>query len=324
MKEKRVINREINSVAITGPTGAIGMAIIGYCIKQNIELILITHKESKRNIRIPDSDLINIIYSDITEYDCIETEVTADAFVHLAWTNTIGEGRNNVEAQLKNVECTLAAVRLAKRLKCRVFLGAGSQAEYGRVDGYLNSAVGVFPENGYGMAKLCAGQMSRLLCSQLGIEHIWTRVLSIYGPYDGENSMIISSIKKILAGEETAFTKGEQKWDYLFSADAADMLVGLLLKGENGKTYCIGSGVCRPLKDYIRVMYESITRRICTDDEMGIGKVAYSDKQVMMLCADISELVDVIGDIEVTPFEEGIAKTIDWLNSGFGKEFVGI
>ena len=54
------------------------------------------------------------------------------------------------------------AVNLAHRLGCEFFIGAGSQAEYGRVEGKLNAQVPTNPENGYGMAKLCAGQMSRV------------------------------------------------------------------------------------------------------------------------------------------------------------------
>ncbi len=59
------------------------------------------------------------------------------------------------------------------------FIGAGSQAEYGRVEGKLNSQVPAFPENGYGMAKLCAGQMTRIQCESWESD-IWTRILSVY------------------------------------------------------------------------------------------------------------------------------------------------
>ena len=33
-------------------------------------------------------------------------------------------------------------------------------------------------------AKLCAGQMTRIACAQKGIQHVWARILSVYGPYD--------------------------------------------------------------------------------------------------------------------------------------------
>lgn len=314
--------REIRRIAMTGPTGAIGMAIIQKCIEEQIELLLITRADSPRNANIPKSQYVSLLYADISEYDKIDVEELSlndsqryDAFIHLAWSGTIGNGRNDMELQTKNIQCTLAAVRLAHRLGCKVFLGAGSQAEYGRVEGYLSADTPTFPENGYGIAKLCAGQMSRILCEQLQLEHIWLRVLSIYGPYDGENTMVTSAIRGFLNGEETSFTEGEQKWDYLFGEDAASMIVRLLQNGRNGQIYCIGSGRYRMLKEYIKDIYQAVYDKEGTEEEMGIGKVPYGSKQVMFLCADVSELENDIGAITLTPFSEGIRKTVLWYKS---------
>lgn len=313
------MSREIRRIVMTGPTGAIGMAIIQKCIEAKIELILITRADSPRNVNIPKSEHITIIHADISEYDRINVEElnvegpkSVDAFIHLAWSGTIGNGRNDMELQTKNIQCTLSAVRLAHRMGCKVFLGAGSQAEYGRVEGYLNADTPTFPETGYGMAKLCAGQMSRVFCEQLGIEHIWVRVLSIYGPCDGENTMVTSAIRGFLNGEETSFTAGEQKWDYLFSEDASDIIIRLLQNGRNGQVYCGGSGRNRMLKEYIKEIYQTVFDKEGTEEAIGIGKIPYAPKQVMFLCADISELEKDIGKIAMTPFREGIRKTVEW------------
>lgn len=313
------MSRQIRRIAMTGPTGAIGMAIIQKCIEEQIELLLIMRADSPRNVNIPKSKYVSLLYADISEYDKIDVEELElddskgyDAFIHLAWSGTIGAGRNDMDIQTKNIQCTLAAVRLAHRLGCKVFLGAGSQAEYGRVEGYLNADTPTFPENGYGIAKLCAGQMSRILCEQLHLEHIWLRVLSIFGPYDGENTMVTSAIRGFLNGEETSFTAGEQKWDYLFSEDAADMIVRLLQSGRNGRIYCIGSGRYRMLKEYIKDIYQAVYDKEGTEEELGIGKMPYGPKQVMFLCADVSELEKDIGAITLTPFSEGIQKTVLW------------
>lgn len=45
---------------------------------------------------------------------------------------------------------------------------------------------------------------------------------------------------------------------------------------------------------------------------IGIGKLPYNEKQIMFLCANASELENDIGKIEITPFEKGIKKTIEW------------
>ena len=207
-----------------------------------------------------------------------------------------------------NVKYALDAVNVAAVMGCSAFIGAGSQAEYGRVEGKLNSQVPAFPENGYGMAKLCAGQMTRIQCEKLGIRHIWTRILSVYGPYDGSATMVMSTIGKLLRGEKPSCTKGEQMWDYLYSKDAGKAFYLLGEKGINGKVYCIGGGEARPLKDYI----EDIRDAVNPQAEIGFGEVAYGPRQVMYLCADIQDLVKDTGFAPDYKFSEGIAETVEW------------
>lgn len=316
------MKREINSIVITGPTGAIGMAVIRACMEKGIRMLVITRKNSKRNSNIPDSDYISVLHADIAQYDEIDTEVLLknhagnyDAFLHLAWMGTTGNDRNDALLQGENVEYTMAAVRLAKRMGCKVFMGAGSQAEYGRVEGFLNSQTPTSPENEYGKAKLLAGNKSRELCEELGLLHIWLRVLSIYGPFDNENSMVTSAIRGFLEEKETAFTPGEQKWDYLYSHDAADIILRLLAFGKSGKVYCVGSGRQRLLKEYILDIYRAIWEKDATPEQIGIGKMPYPPNQVMFLCADTSELEEDIGSLPFTPFLEGIRQTVVWYRS---------
>ena len=198
---------------------------------------------------------------------------------------------------------------LAKSLGCKKFIGAGSQAEFGRFEGALNSDVPTNPENEYGKAKLKSSSETRALCEKYGISHIWVRVLRVYGPFDGERSMIISSLRKMLSNKKTFFTKGEQFWDYLYSKDAGRAFRLLGFKGNNGKIYVLGSGKARKLKEYINIMAEQTGY----SDLSGIGVIDYSDKQVMYLKADITELSKDTGFIPITEFEEGIKETIEYV-----------
>lgn len=296
---------------ITGATGAIGMALIRLLRTHKIEVVAIVRPESSRNSRLKE-------FSDVTVIACSLDRLTnlvnddrmdeADFFFHLGWSGTTGDLRDNLELQLENVRDTLGAVELAYLTGCKVFVGAGSQAEYGIFHEKLSEETRTVPTTGYGIAKLCAGQMSRQACRQRGIRHIWARILSVYGPYDGENSMIISSLRKMLQNEPTSFSKAEQEWDYLYCDDAANALYLSALKGRNQTTYVVGSGVVRPLQDYIAVM----NRLSGSTNEPGIGKLPYSEQQAMYLCADINSLQYDTGFYPQVDFEEGIKRTIEW------------
>lgn len=256
---------------------------------------------------MPEHPRLRILEADQEEYaDIALPQGKWDVFYHFSWGGTFGEARNDLELQINNIRCTLEAVRLAHRSGCDTFIGAGSQAEYGRYEGVLRADTPTMPENGYGMAKLCAGQMSRQLCAQLGMRHIWTRILSVYGPGDGENTMISTAIRNFLAGKPTHFTKGEQMWDYLYAGDAADIFCLLGEKGKDGKTYVVGSGRARPLRDYIEI----IAGMLKVSGTLGIGDIPYADRQVMHLCADVGPLREDLGYVPGTEFAAGIRETI--------------
>ena len=291
-------------IVITGPTGAIGMALIKKCLEQNKEVLAICHRGSKRIEQIPKDDRIKIIEADLQDYGNLNIDLhdNYEVFIHLAWNGTFGDTRNDMRLQSDNIKYTLDAIELAHRLGCKTFIGAGSQAEYGRVNKPLRPDTPTFPENGYGIAKLAAGHMSRIRCEQLGIKHIWARIFSVYGPYDGEYTMVMSTLKKMLAGEETHFTVGDQIWDYLYSEDAADMILNLAETAKHGTIYCVASGDSRSLKDYIKDMYEATGCKA----RLGLGDIPYNDRQVMCLCVDNEHILPG----KRTPFIEGIKETI--------------
>lgn len=301
----------MNRVIITGPTGSIGTALMEHLVDNQVEVLAIVRRNSKRINNIPKNSSIRVLELDLNEIKTLPEYVDGkkyDTFFHFGWDGTFGNSRNNMNGQLLNIQYTLNAVEAAASVGCTKFIGAGSQAEYGRYEGSLSATTPTFPENGYGIAKLCAGQMSRILCEQKGIEHIWTRILSIYGPHDGMATMIMSTIGKLLNNERPSLTEGEQLWDYLYSKDAGKAMYLIGEKGIHGKIYCIGSGVVKPLKEYIEILKAQIN----PNAEMGYGDIPYAEKQVMHLCADIEDLVNDTGFKADYSFEEGIKETIQW------------
>lgn len=297
---------------ITGATGAVGTALIKELISHNIEVLVFCREGSKRNVQIPSHELVTIKYCALNELETVQNDTgkNYDVFYHFAWAGTTGAARNDMYLQNQNVRYALDAVAAAKRFGCQLFIGAGSQAEYGRVEGLLRPDTPTFPEMGYGIGKLCAGQMTREYAHQLGMEHIWVRILSVYGPNDGTQSMVMSTILKLKNGEVPEFTKGEQLWDYLYSGDAANAFRLLGEKGCDGKVYVLGSGKARPLAEYIKDIKNSVNAKA----EIALGAIPYGKKQVMHLQADVTQLKQDTGWENITSFREGIRRIIEQKN----------
>ena len=302
--------RTIKTAVITGPTGAVGTALCEILAKNGVSVYAAVRPGSGRAVRLENLTGVQTVSCDASELQSLSEKlagVRADAFFHLAWAKTVGQGRNDMPAQIQNIRYTIDACRAAKELGCAVFLGAGSQAEYGRVDEALTPETPCFPR--------CAGEMSREECHRLGMEHIWPRILSVYGPRDGAGSMVSSVIQALLRGEKPALTAGEQIWDFLYAADAAEALYRLALCGKDGGIYPLGSGSSRPLREYIEMLRDAIDPAL----HLGFGEVPYGDRQVMHLEADLTALTRDTGYIPATGFAEGIRKTIDWMRESHGE-----
>lgn len=299
----------MDRVVVTGATSMLGISFIEECIINKTHVLAIVRKNSSKIGHLPSSEFVHVTECDLSELQNLEnTNDRYYAFYHFGWQGTDKKERNNPFTQLENVKYTLEAVRTAKKLGCAVFIGAGSQAEYGRASTKLSPKTPINPDSSYGIAKYAASKLSLILAVELGIRHIWVRVLSVYGPYDGENTMIMSGIRQLLSKQRPQYTKGEQLWDYLYSGDAAR---AFYLMGENTRSnaiYCLGSGNARPLYEYIGIMRNAVDPTM----KIGLGEIEYTDNQVMYLCADIENLSRDTGFLPRIDFETGISKTIKW------------
>lgn len=315
----------MHSAIITGPTGAVGMGLIDNLISRGIKVAAVVRPGSKRAADIPSHELVTKIECGLSEIKSLPDLLKRNGFdtgnaacrmeglvfYHLGWDGTFGKSRDDMYMQNLNVKYSLDAVYVAHECGCEAWIGAGSQAEYGKTDKKLNAEVPAFPKTGYGIAKLCAGQMTAVVCAQLGIRHIWTRILSVYGPHDGANTMIMRTISDLISGKTAQCTEGIQQWDYLYSKDAGQALMLLGEKGVDGRVYCIGSGRTKPLREYIEI----IRGEVNPSSDIDFGAVPYSPEQIFYLCADTEALRNDTGFEPVTEFAEGIRETIKYIKT---------
>ncbi len=300
----------MKTAVVTGATGMIASALIRLLIGEGVNVFAVVRPGSAKLSNVPVSDLVTPVEADLGDLSGLTERIgSADWFFHFAWAGTGGAARNDAPLQSDNVRRCLDAVKLAADLGCGVFVGAGSQAEYGRTDAPLRPDTPTFPETAYGAAKLAAGQLGAIYARSLGLRHVWMRILSVYGPGDNDFTITTSSLKKLLTGKRASFTPAEQIWDFLYCDDAARAFYLAALYGSDGAVYPLGSGEGRPLKDYLYMMRDAAA----PGAQLGIGELPYNDKQVSYLRADISDLRRDCGFEPLVPYKKGIALTVESL-----------
>ena len=291
-------------VIITGATSMLGVALIEECVAHGIEVVALVRRNSSKTRVLPSSPFVTVIEADLNDLKSIAYEKSCNVFYHFAWAATSKETRDDPQSHLNNVQYTLDAVELARRLGCKVFVGAGSQAEYGIYTDRIFPDTRVEPLSSYGIAKYAAGKLSRKLCDRYGMRHIWTRIFSVYGEHDSEQTMIKYALRQFREGQPAKFSAATQKWNYLYEKDAGKIFYLLGEKDVPSGTYCVASEDTRPLKEFILEMKELYGKG--AECEFALP----TQTPMVSLDPDITSLVEATDWHPQTTFAEGITKII--------------
>ena len=96
--------KKLNRAVFTGPTGAIGTALIAELISHGIEVEAVVRPDSRRTDKIPTSPLVHIVPCALKEFKTLHEKIEhADVFYHFVWDGTFGISRNNAYGQLEYV-----------------------------------------------------------------------------------------------------------------------------------------------------------------------------------------------------------------------------
>ena len=295
----------MNKAIVTGATGFIGKWLVKELVENNVEVFAIV-----RNV-VPDSDEVlgnNLVHQvNMSEVDLYSNDMAnADAFFHLAWGGVSSELKNDWDIQMNNIDLSVKMLDLAKRLSVGKFIATGTVAEYSFCEDVMDVYAKQTPNDMYGAAKTATHYLLEVRARLIGMPFIWAVVPSTFGEGRRDKNIITYTITTLLKGEKPKFGYLTQMWDFLYVSEVVRALRLIGEKGKADKIYGIGSGVYRPLKEYIEIIRDEINPEL----ELGIGDVpSYSDK-VFSSCVSIKELSTDTGFVPQVPFEEGIRKTI--------------
>ena len=306
MQEEIMINMSTKKIVITGATGFIGVHLIKEWLTKDCEIYAIVRPGSSNRKRIPQSDRVHCLEVNMDQYSKLpEMITTCDSFYHLAWEGARAPMRDDVLLQKKNYLCALQAFEAANKMGCKFFLGSGSQAEYGITSGIVNENYPCNPVNEYGKQKLNTYLTLSKMTEEANMRFAWTRIFSIYGPYDYPGTLIMQCIDKMKKDEPIEMTAGTQLWDYLYVSDAARSMQILSDSDCENGVYIVASGDYHPLQQFVL----RIKKELGSQSDLQFGKIPYGPNGAVNLMPDPAKLKNSTGWEPLVGFSEGIAKT---------------
>lgn len=296
----------MKNILITGATSFIGKNLVKKLLELDCQLILAIRDDSKKFL-LPVSDKISFVILDLSKYNNIDKYINKniDVVYHLAWNGTRGNSRADENLQKKNYVYSCELLKSVKKLNVKVFISAGSQAEYGNKNFMIKEETIATPNSEYGKYKLKFYEFAKEYCYKNNISFKEPRFFSLYGPDDNENTIIKSTLNKLLKNEECDFTDCKQKWNFLYIDDAVEGLIKLGLSNCKDGIYNFGSRETKPLKDYIEEMV-FITK---SKSRLNFGVIPHNDSGEHGIDPDISKLVSN-GWKQSVDFYDGIIKIL--------------
>lgn len=301
----------MKKVIISGASGFVGGALTRDLIGQGVEVVAIVRPNSNNRANLQGHRNLKVVECDLESLERLNVKALnkAEVFYHLAWEGSAGDARSDEKIQLKNVQYSVNAVRLAKRIGCQKFIGVGSIME--------KEAYWASNEQGnklntayiYGMAKLTAHCLTKAVAAEIKIDHLWPMITNAYGVGEKSPRFINTTLRKIILGEKLEFTAGTQNYDFIYIDDVA---YALRLLGQKGMPFCqyiLGSGQAQMLKKFIKQIGATLT----PGQKIIFGDIPYTGVNLELSEFSIENLVKDTGFTINVPFTEGIKKTFKYL-----------
>lgn len=262
------------TILISGGTGFLGTFLCDVLryrnskYKQNIKVICLSRNSHLNN------DTVTYIENDITKPISINEQI--DFIIHLA-SNTHPEQykADPIGTIITNVYGTYNLLSLAKDKHVEKFLMASSCEIYGNCEDYplKESCTGKIDCNtaraGYNESKRLCESLCQSFLQQYNVKSSIFRMARVFGVDRTKNDSkaMAQLINKAVRGEDIILkSKGDQKFSYIYIADAVSGIIKVLLDGEICEAYNIAADYDgKTLKEYADFLASLTGTRVVYD-----------------------------------------------------------
>ena len=164
----------------------------------------------------------------------------------------------------------------------------------------------------YKSAKLAAHYMAKAAVCTQGMEFYWPVITNTFGAGEHTPRLVNTTVRKLLAGESPRFTAGDQLYDFIHVKDAARAFRLIGEKGRNGRDYVLGSGACRPLKEFLQCIGSIVNPQV----PLLFGEAPFPGVALPPACFDTESIAQDTGFRCEISFAEGIAQLKQWIMEG--------
>ncbi|GLF83862.1 MULTISPECIES: dTDP-glucose 4,6-dehydratase [Bacillus] len=318
------------SYLITGGAGFIGLNFVKLLLQDTNIRLTVFDKLTYASHPDEMDELLKLshfrfIQGDITlqhELDQAFDEVY-DAIIHFAAESHVDRSIESAEPFIQtNVLGTYRMLEAVLNGKAKKLIHISTDEVYGDLepdDPAFTEQTPLSPNNPYSASKASSDLLVKSFIHTYQLPAMITRCSNNYGPYQHEEKLIPTIIRKAVNGEKIPiYGDGQQIRDWLYVEDHARAVKKVLENGTAGQVYNIGGGNEKTNLDLTKTILSQLG--ISHDQIAFIQDRKGHDRRYAI---DASKLKGELGWTQETSFEEGIEKTINWYRTKYDQSEEG-
>ncbi|MGE6630428.1 dTDP-glucose 4,6-dehydratase [Bacillus sp. NPDC077027] len=320
----------MKSYLVTGGAGFIGLNFVKLLLQESNVRITVFDKLTYASHQDEMASLANqprfrLIQGDITKQ--VELDVafdeTYDAIIHFAAESHVDRSIESAEPFIQtNVLGTYRLLEAVAKGKANKMIHISTDEVYGDLthdDPAFTEQTPLSPNNPYSASKASSDLLVKSYIHTHQLPAIITRCSNNYGPFQHEEKLIPTIVRKAMSGEEIPiYGDGQQIRDWLFVEDHCRAVQLILEKGTMGQVYNIGGGNEKTNLDLAKAILTSLG--LSHDLISFVQDRKGHDRRYAI---DASKLKRELGWKQETSFEKGIQKTINWYETKFDQSKEG-
>ncbi|MBD3859040.1 dTDP-glucose 4,6-dehydratase [Bacillus sp. 28A-2] len=318
------------SYLITGGAGFIGLNFVKLLLRESDIRLTIFDKltyasHPKEMDELSKLSQFRFIQGDITQQHELDQvfDEAYDAIIHFAAESHVDRSIESAEPFIQtNVLGTYRMLEAVLKGKANKLVHISTDEVYGDLeldDPAFTEQTPLSPNNPYSASKASSDLLVKSYIHTHQLPAMITRCSNNYGPYQHEEKLIPTIIRKAVNGEKIPiYGDGLQIRDWLYVEDHAKAVKQVVENGTAGQVYNIGGGNEKTNLD--------LTKTILTQLGISHDQIAFIQDRKghdRRYAIDASKLKGELGWTQETSFEEGIKKTINWYRAKYDQSEEG-
>lgn len=306
------------NILVTGGAGFIGSHLVEKLLSVGDRARVLDDLSTGKRENLPHHNALEIVEGDIRDAGLVGRCMEGmNAVVHLAAVASVQASIDDpIRTHQVNFDGTLNLLEASHRYGVKRFLYACSAAVYGDTASIpVSEDIAPNPLSPYAVDKLTGEYYLLYYHRKYNLAATSFRFFNIYGPRQDPSSPysgVISIFMDRLQRDQpvTVFGDGAQTRDFVYVADLAELLARAAHETEGvGGVFNVGTGMRHSLLQLLGHLEKLSGKRIERRHEPPrLGDIQHS-------CADVSRLKQVFGSAPATPFDQGLKKLLESLNT---------